>query len=170
VDQGQFNMGRLLVPAVLNFKWSSFCVHDKIWVRRGSQFEVGVGGRMNQAALLRVLLIGLVGIVSLTGCKNLAAIKALTIDDVAISTIKDGTYEGYQNNTMVTAKVSVEVNSGKIVAIRLLEHTHGPNHGADAIIPKVIEKQSLIVDSVSGATYSSKVLLKAIESALKKGQ
>jgi uncharacterized protein with FMN-binding domain len=33
----------------------------------------------------------------------------------------------------------------------------------------VIEAQSLSVDAVSGSTYSSKVVLKAIELALKKG-
>lgn len=124
---------------------------------------------MRKLVLFRALLISFLGMVLLSGCQNLQAIKALTIDNIPISTVKDGTYEGYQNNTMVAAKVSVTVSGGKIIDIKLLKHTHGPNHGADAIIPKVIEKQSLMVDAVSGATYSSKVVLKAIELALKEG-
>jgi uncharacterized protein with FMN-binding domain len=51
----------------------------------------------------------------------------------------------------------------------MLSHGHGPNHGADALLPRVIDAQSLAVDAVSGSTYSSKVVLKAIETALKKG-
>jgi uncharacterized protein with FMN-binding domain len=124
---------------------------------------------MRTGMVLRCLLMGFVALISLSGCKELQAIKALTIDDISPSNVKDGIYEGYQNNTMVTAKVSVIVNSGKITEIKLLEHTHGPNHGADAIIPKVIEEQNLIVDAISGSTYSSKVVLKAIELALQKG-
>ncbi len=37
---------------------------------------------------------------------------------------------------------------------------------AEAIIEDVVEDQSLDVDSVSGATYSSRVILKAIEATL----
>jgi uncharacterized protein with FMN-binding domain len=37
------------------------------------------------------------------------------------------------------------------------------------MLPRVIDAQSLAVDAVSGSTYSSKVVLKAIETALKKG-
>ena len=40
--------------------------------------------------------------------------------------------------------------------------------GAEIIPEKVIEAQSLKVDSVSGATYSSKVILKAIQDAILK--
>ena len=124
---------------------------------------------MRKIRALRIFIIAIVGLLSLFGCKELDAIKALTIEDISPKNVKDGTYEGYQNNIMVTAKVSVVVLGGKITDIKLLEHNHGPNHGAEAIIPKVIEKQSLMVDSVSGATYSSKVVLKAIELGLDKG-
>jgi uncharacterized protein with FMN-binding domain len=61
------------------------------------------------------------------------------------------------------------VSAGRITEIVMLSHTHGPNHGADAILPRVVEAQSLVVDAVSGSTYSSKVVRKAIEIALKKG-
>ncbi len=40
---------------------------------------------------------------------------------------------------------------------------------AEIITDKVIDTQSLQVDAISGATYSSKTILKAIENALKKG-
>jgi len=106
---------------------------------------------------------------SLGGCKFTEDIDKLVVADVHPSAVKDGVYEASQDNKIVTATVRVEVKGGKIVAIDLLKHDHGPKHGADALIPKVLAAQSLKVDSVSGATYSSKVLLKAIELALDKG-
>lgn len=106
---------------------------------------------------------------SLAGCKFTDDIKALVISPIDLSRIKDGSYEGAQDNKLVTAKVSVSVQGGKIADIKLLEHSHGPGHGADAILDRVIAAQSLQVDAVSGSTYSSKVVLKAIETALNKG-
>jgi uncharacterized protein with FMN-binding domain len=111
----------------------------------------------------------LVGLVFLSGCQNLADIQALEIKDIAFSTVRDGTYEGLQDNWMVTAKVRATMVGGAMTDLQLLEHKHGPNHGADAIVAEVLRKQSLMVDAVSGSSYSSKVVRKAIELALEKG-
>jgi uncharacterized protein with FMN-binding domain len=102
-------------------------------------------------------------------CKNLEKIDRLTIEDITVSAVKDGDYQGSQNYFPVTAKVVVSVKDGRITNIKLLAHQHGKGYGADAIVERVLTKQSLMVDAVSGASYSSKVVLKAIESALKKG-
>jgi uncharacterized protein with FMN-binding domain len=48
-----------------------------------------------------------------------------------------------------------------------LKHVNGKGTAAESIPETVVEKQTLQVDSVSGATYSSKVILLAIETALK---
>jgi uncharacterized protein with FMN-binding domain len=108
-------------------------------------------------------------LISVCGCKNLADIRALQISDITFSTVRDGTYEGLQDNWMVSAKVRATMSGGKLTDLQLLQHNHGPNHGADAIIPEVLSRQSLMVDAVSGASYSSRVVLKAIELALEKG-
>jgi uncharacterized protein with FMN-binding domain len=96
-------------------------------------------------------------------------IRKLVVADVSPTAVRDGTYQGEQDNGLVAAKVEVVVKDGAITAIRVLMHRHGPGHGADAIIDRVVAAQSLNVDAVSGATSSSKVMLKAIETALKKG-
>jgi uncharacterized protein with FMN-binding domain len=107
--------------------------------------------------------------ISLSGCKELDAIDALTIEDIDLSAVKDGDYEALQDNKLVTARVAVSVRGGRISGIRLTEHGHGPNHGADALADRVLAAQSLKVDAVTKSTYSSKVVLKAIETALKQG-
>jgi uncharacterized protein with FMN-binding domain len=106
------------------------------------------------------------------GCKTTTNnIEALAIRDIKIASVQDGSYVGEQNNWPDTAKVEVGVKDGAIVSIKILQHLHGPGreHGAYAIPDRVIAAQSLQVDAVSGATYASKVMLKAIEKALEKG-
>lgn len=53
-----------------------------------------------------------------------------------------------------------------MAGIDLVKHNHGKGASAEIITDKVTEAQSLDVDIVSGATSSSKVILKAIEDAL----
>jgi len=124
---------------------------------------------MGKAKGLRLCLVCAAALVVLGGCAFIEKINKITIDNMALQKVKDGTYEGSQDFSPITASVRVTVSGGRITDIVMLSHGHGPNHGADAILPRVIAAQSLAVDAVSSSTYSSKVVLKAIETALKKG-
>lgn len=117
----------------------------------------------------RLLLACIAAVFILGGCAFTQKINKLTIENVSVAQVKDGTYEGAEDIFPVTASVRVTVSGGKITDIVMISHGHGPGHGADSILPRVIAAQSLAVDAVTGATYSSKVVLKAIETALKKG-
>jgi len=97
---------------------------------------------------------------------NLAGI---TIADVNISEVADGTYNGNCSVFPVAAEVEVTVKEQSITAIKLVEHNHGQGGEAEVIPERVLKAQSLDVDTVSGATYSSNVILKAIENALTDG-
>lgn len=93
-------------------------------------------------------------------------IAAMEIGELNMSDVPDGTYQGYCDADLIKVKVSVTVEDQRIVAIDLLEHENGKGAPAEAVIPEVIESQSLDVDAVSGATNSSKVILKSIEIAI----
>jgi uncharacterized protein with FMN-binding domain len=68
----------------------------------------------------------------------------------------------------VEATVDVTVKDTVITNITIVEHNCSPiGKPAEAITQRIIEKQSLGVDAVSGATASSKAILKAVEEALK---
>lgn len=123
----------------------------------------GAAARRALAALTVIALC-----LSLSGC-FVDDIDKLEIGEVDLASVKDGSYEASQDNDPISADVRVEVKGGRIESILLLRHSHGPKKGADAIVEKVIASQSLKVDSISGATLSSKVVLKAIENALEKG-
>lgn len=97
---------------------------------------------------------------------SLEALKNVEIKDADLASIADGVYGGSGGTFPVTAEVSVTVKGHVITDIKLISHGHGPDHGADAITGEVIKAQSLQVDAISGATTSSKAVLKAIENAL----
>lgn len=92
----------------------------------------------------------------------------IMFDDVDISRAKDGVYEGEYDVGYIYAKVRVEMMGGRIESVTLLEHRNERGKPAESIIFAVTDEQKVDVDTVSGATNSSKVIKKAIENAVKK--
>jgi uncharacterized protein with FMN-binding domain len=99
---------------------------------------------------------------------NLSGLSEMKIAVIDMSKLKNGTYEGSYKVFPVEAQVRVTVKDGAASDIKLIKHITGQGQAAESIPEKVVKAQSLDVDIVSGATYSSKVILKAIEIALKK--
>ncbi|MCL2577553.1 MAG: FMN-binding protein [Defluviitaleaceae bacterium] len=85
--------------------------------------------------------------------------------------IQDGTFNGFFNAIFVSADVDVTIENHTITEIVINEHYFGRNSAVDAeaVIVDVVDSQSLEVDTVSGATNSSLVILKAIQLALESG-
>lgn len=83
-----------------------------------------------------------------------------------LSLIDDGTYEGNYSTFPVTVSVNVTVENHIITQIVILKHVNGQGGPAEVIVDDVILSQSLDVDLISGASYSSVVILLAIEDAL----
>ena len=93
-------------------------------------------------------------------------LAALNIQEIDLTKVADGSYEGSYDSSLIKVKVVVEVKDHEICYIDLVQHVNGKGTPAEGIIPEVIDAQSLKVDAVSGATSSSKAILKAIENAL----
>lgn len=98
--------------------------------------------------------------------KNLTALALEEIPDVDLTEIADGVYTGSCTVLPVSAEVKVTVKDHVITEIGLVRHFNGQGSAAEILLEKVVEAQSLGVDIVSGATYSSKVILKAVRNAL----
>lgn len=122
--------------------------------------------------IIAVVLIAVVGVVLAAKTalnkmeSNLEGLLQLDIMDVDLTLIADGTYIGEYSALPVSAKVGVTIQDHRITNIDLLEHSNGQGAGAEVIPSIVVDKQTLQIDTISGATYSSKVILKAIEIAL----
>ncbi|MCR8644620.1 flavocytochrome c [Paenibacillus sp. N1-5-1-14] len=83
--------------------------------------------------------------------------------------MKSGVYKAEAEGFHGQIKIELTVDSDKISDIKVLKHGETPGVGDVAIkqIPeKVIATQSLNVDSISGATFSSKGIMGAITAAL----
>ena len=84
--------------------------------------------------------------------------------------LKDGKYQGNGTGFKGNVKAEVVVSGGKISSINILENVDDAPYfdKAKTLIPSIISKQSLKVDSISGATYSSNGIKSAVRDALKK--
>ena len=127
--------------------------------------------RKRGAVLVIVLLsIFAAGVVVSKVLSDIEAKYNLLVDtpirDIDLSKIGDGTYYGNYKAFPVTVEVRVTVAGHRILRIEVLRHVNGMGSSAEKIIDGVVGMQSLKVDVISGATYSSLVILKAIENAL----
>ena len=98
--------------------------------------------------------------------KGLEELMAIEIENVELSQVADGTYSGAYKQFPIDVEVSVVLRDGKIQDIDILKHVNGKGKDGEKVIDRVMSEQSLEVDTVTGATYSSIVILKAIEQAL----
>lgn len=97
---------------------------------------------------------------------NLEALTKVTFSSLSLTDAKDGTFNGSYSAFPVSAEVEVTLDDHQIVSIDLIKHVTGQGQAAESIPGEVVAAQSIQVDTVSGATYSSVVILKAIEDAL----
>ena len=84
------------------------------------------------------------------------------------SAYKDGTYYGTGKGFAGTMKVKVDISGGKIASISIVSTKDGNSYvkSASSLLDTIVEKQSTNVDTVSGATFSSRGIIAAVRSAL----
>ena len=128
-------------------------------------------GKKGSTALVIIALlavsVGIVGFVVLRSIEsNFEGLVNMTFSDIELDEIPDGNYFGSFSSFPVAAEVEVVVRDHEIVEVIILKHTHGRGSDAEVVPDRVVSSQSLKVDAVSGATFSSLVILKAIEDAL----
>ena len=84
--------------------------------------------------------------------------------------LKDGVYTGSGQGFNGPIRVRVTISKGAITKVEILSHSDdNPYFGrARAVISKILGKADKSVDTVSGATYSSRGILDAVRNALSK--
>lgn len=82
--------------------------------------------------------------------------------------LTDGVYKGTGTGYAGDITVAVQIKDKQIVAIDILSSSDDAAFfkRAQAVIDKIIEGQTLDVDTVSGATYSSRGIISAVKNAL----
>lgn len=101
--------------------------------------------------------------------RGLESGKNLTISKINLSQVNDGTYDGKYNAGRWTNEVNVIVKDHKIININVVKDVRFPiKEVTKELINKIIDRQNIDVDAISGSTVTSKAYLKSIENALKK--
>jgi uncharacterized protein with FMN-binding domain len=108
--------------------------------------------------------LGLAGYATL----GLKEVKNLPIQSVSIDTLDDGEYTGRYENGRWTNEVIVTISNHQIIAI---ESTHKTETDAQydvllQIIDTIIVEQTPDIDTVAGASATTKSFSKAVEMAL----
>lgn len=101
--------------------------------------------------------------------------RSLPLNAVDFSRLKDGTYHGAYEGGMYkwrTNECQVTISSGHVADIQLVgnQDPGGKNTQHMTLYDRVIQSQSLQVDTISGATLTSKAYLQAVENALVQAQ
>ncbi len=121
-------------------------------------------------SLGRLLLV--LCIMVLFGCSSteVKEVRSMPINHVDLLKVKDGTYPGDYSYGRFTYEVQVTVTDHQIKDIAVTKNrTTKHAKMAENVIKSIVDQKKNDVDAVSGATTTSKALLKAVENALRKG-
>jgi len=121
-----------------------------------------LGRRLTIRIVITLLVLFAGGYLAISSMK----VPSVTIHDVDFSSLADGTYKGAYVLGPVSAEVVVHVEDGIVSEIKIAKHDTVMGKPAEKIVDEIIKRQSLGVDVVSRATWSSKAIIKAIEVAL----
>jgi len=124
-------------------------------------------GRIAVLATIIIIVIAVVSFLISMG-KNVSAYNDFDFAGIDLATTLDGTYTGSEDGGIVKASVEVTVKDHAITQIKILSHECGKGKPAEVIVDTIVEKNSLEVDTISSATYSSNVIRMAVYNALAK--
>jgi uncharacterized protein with FMN-binding domain len=112
-----------------------------------------------------ILLIGL--FFTIYSSITLNHYRTIPIADSDLNKIPDGLYTGHADIGGFVYRVKVQVNDHKIDSIDVLQNRSSTYaRYAEGVIPRIISGQNANVQGITGATTTSKALMKAVENAL----
>ena len=107
----------------------------------------------------KVLYLGLCALLFMTsGCTKQVSEEGFIFDA--------GVYEYASEGHNGPVNVEVEFSDEKIISVEVLQHEETPeiaNNAIEKITSEIVEKQSLNIDAVSGATITSDAILNAVQ-------
>lgn len=118
-------------------------------------------------SFVAVIVIAVIVVYNMISSK-LDSFKDVDFASLDMTTVEDGTYTGSADGSIVKATVEVTVKDHAITGIKIVKHDNGKGKPAEVIVNDIIAKNSLEVDTISGATYSSNVIKTAVLNALTK--
>ncbi len=93
------------------------------------------------------------------------------IPEIKLAELPDGAFTGSAAGLNSEVIVEITVENGQIIAVEIVDHDETPDYfeQAKVVLDTIKSEQSLEVDTVSGATASSRGILNAIKDAMLNG-
>ena len=107
----------------------------------------------------------------LGGCasQEMLMVRQMEIQNVDINNFQDGEYIGSFTYGGFEYRVRTTVDAHRITDIEILQNRNTKHaKQAESVVTRIINRQTPNVDAVSGATTTSKALMKAVENSLVK--
>ncbi len=117
--------------------------------------------------IVGLVVLGLVGIMALTALRGMGAVRRMTVDPVDLAQVPDGLYPGGFKAGRFSYSVEVTVKDHRIQAVRSTGKAQGQDQIVRQILARIVESQTVKVDTVSGASLTTKAVSKAAENALR---
>lgn len=119
--------------------------------------------------IIGIIVAVLIGVVIKLGEVQKKDMQRLRYEEIDMSKVASGDYEGIAETTLVKVTVTVSVLEHQITDIVINRHENGKGEPAEIIVQSMIKQNEWDVDVVSGATTSSNVIKFAVNNALSKG-
>jgi len=156
-------IGPAILSALLIFITLIIITIFRPWGQRNQTYTLKRGTILLLTGSAVALSFGL----GILGYYDLETYRNMEINSPDLRQVSDGTYQGAATYAGFEYVVDVRVDTHQITTLQVVANRESPYAGyAEGIIPRVLRAQSPDVDGITGATTSSKMLMKAIESAL----
>lgn len=120
--------------------------------------------------IVGIVIAALIGIMAIGAFYGMGAVRRLAVNPVDLAGIEDGVYSGSFRKGRFSYSVEVTVKDHRLQAVK----STGGRQAQDAVIQqifaRIVEVQSVQVDTVSGASLTTKAVSKAVENALHPAQ
>jgi len=155
----------ILTLLALILVWIIFLISSlKPWGIRKPKYVIKESLRVTISTLILLIMMIMIAGSSI----GLNYYKNISIQNSDLSQLSNGNYEGRFEMGGFTYILSVEIQNNRIQDIKILNNRDSSySRYAEAVLFRIIEHQNANVNAITGATTSSKVLMKAVENALK---
>jgi uncharacterized protein with FMN-binding domain len=135
----------------------------------GKREKAGTGRPVLVRTVALVLIVMFLGM-GILNALSLNRYRTMEISRVTPDDLPDGIYPGQAADSSFTYQVEVTVEDGFISSIKTVKTRESLYaRYAEGVFERVMNQQTPGVDTITGATTTSKVLLKAVENALTGG-
>jgi uncharacterized protein with FMN-binding domain len=116
--------------------------------------------------IVGITLAALVAIMAIGTFNGMGYVRRMRVNPIDLSKIADGVYAGSFKKGRFAYSVEAAVKDGRIQAVKAADTKQATSAIIEQIFARIVQEQSVRVDTVSGASLTTKAVSKAVENAL----